>query len=66
MEQKNEAHIRLGFVVAEFNRVVPYQMEILAKEHAAFLDADVVKTILVPGVFDTALAVSKVWPQTMR
>jgi 6,7-dimethyl-8-ribityllumazine synthase len=34
-------------------------MEILAKEHAAFLDADVVKTILVPGVFDMPLAVKR-------
>jgi 6,7-dimethyl-8-ribityllumazine synthase len=49
--------IRLGFVVAEFNRDITYQMEILAREHAAFLGADVVRTVLVPGVFDMPLAV---------
>jgi len=55
---KNENKtIRLGFVVAEFNRDITYQMEILAREHAAFLGADVVRTVLVPGVFDMPLAV---------
>ena len=55
---KNENKtIKLGFVVAEFNRDITYQMEILAREHAAFLGADVVRTVLVPGVFDMPLAV---------
>jgi 6,7-dimethyl-8-ribityllumazine synthase len=57
MDQRDGENIRLGFVVAEFNRDITYQMEILAKEHAAFLSADVVKTIYVPGVFDMPLAV---------
>ena len=57
MEQKDEVRVRLGFVVAEFNRDITYPMEILAEEHAAFLGADVVKTILVPRVFDMPLAV---------
>jgi 6,7-dimethyl-8-ribityllumazine synthase len=56
VKNKNET-IRLGFVVAEFNRDITYQMEILAREHAAFLGADVVRTVLVPGVFDMPLAV---------
>ncbi len=57
MEKKEDTRMQLGFVVAEFNRDITYQMEILAKEHAAFLGASVVKTILVPGVFDMPLAI---------
>lgn len=51
--------IRLGFVVSEFNRDLTHQMELLGKEHAAFLGASVVQTILVPGVYDMPLAVKK-------
>ncbi|NLI62055.1 MAG: 6,7-dimethyl-8-ribityllumazine synthase [Methanosarcinaceae archaeon] len=51
--------INLGFVVAEFNRDITYQMEILGEEHAKFLGADVVDKIYVPGVFDMPLAVRK-------
>jgi 6,7-dimethyl-8-ribityllumazine synthase len=57
MTRKKNDVIRLGFVVAEFNRDITHQMEILAREHAAFLGADVVRTVLVPGVFDMPLAV---------
>ncbi len=57
MDKREDTRMQLGFVVAEFNRDITYQMEILAKEHAAFLGADVVKTILVPGVFDMPLAI---------
>ncbi len=57
MAKKKNETIRLGFVVAEFNRDITYQMEILAREHAAFLGAEVVRTVLVPGVFDMPLAV---------
>jgi 6,7-dimethyl-8-ribityllumazine synthase len=53
------SEIRLGFVVSEFNRDLTYQMEILGKEHAAFLGAAVEKVVLVPGVFDMPLAVKK-------
>jgi len=49
--------IKLGFVVSEFNRDITYQMEILGREHAAFLGAEVVSTIYVPGVFDMPLAI---------
>ncbi|AEH60751.1 6,7-dimethyl-8-ribityllumazine synthase [Methanosalsum zhilinae DSM 4017] len=49
--------IKLGFVVAEFNRDLTYQMELLGKEHAKFLGAEVVDTILVPGVYDMPLAI---------
>ena len=57
MDLQDQERISLGFVVAEFHRDITYQMEILGKEHAAFLGADVVKTIYVPGVFDMPLAV---------
>ena len=57
MVKNKKETIRLGFVVAEFNRDITYQMEILAREHAAFLGADVVRTVLVPGVFDMPIAV---------
>ncbi len=51
--------IRLGFVIAEFNRDITYQMEILGREHAEFLGAEVVRTLMVPGVYDMPLAVNK-------
>ncbi len=51
--------VKLGFVVAEFNRDITYQMEILGKEHAEFLGAEVVRTLKVPGVFDIPIAVKK-------
>ena len=51
--------ITLGFVVAEFNRDLTYQMELLGREHAEFLGTTVKETILVPGVFDMPLAIKK-------
>jgi 6,7-dimethyl-8-ribityllumazine synthase len=51
--------INLGFVIAEFNRDLTYQMELLAKEHAEFLGASVKETIMVPGVYDMPLAIKK-------
>ncbi|RLG24118.1 6,7-dimethyl-8-ribityllumazine synthase, partial [Methanosarcinales archaeon] len=51
--------IRLGFVVSEFNRDITYQMEILGREHAAFLGAEVIGMTLVPGVYDMPLAIKK-------
>lgn len=50
---------RLGFVVSEFNRDITYQMELLGREHAKFLGADVTSTIYVPGVYDMPIAVRK-------
>lgn len=55
--------INLGFVVAEFNRDLTYQMELLGIEHAKFLGAEVKETILVPGVFDMPLAIKKLCEQ---
>ncbi len=51
--------IKLGLVVSEFNRDITYMMEILAKEHAEFLGAEVSEVIRVPGAFDIPLAVKK-------
>lgn len=51
--------MRLGFVISEFNYDITYMMEKQAEEHAKFLNAEVVKTIKVPGVFDMPLAIKK-------
>lgn len=51
--------IKLGFVVSEFNRDITYMMEILAKEHAEFLGAEVTEILRVPGTFDIPIAVKK-------
>uniref|UniRef100_A0A7J2TI65 6,7-dimethyl-8-ribityllumazine synthase n=1 Tax=Archaeoglobus fulgidus TaxID=2234 RepID=A0A7J2TI65_ARCFL len=51
--------IKLGFVVSEFNRDITYMMEVLAKEHAEFLGAEVSEIIRVPGTFDIPIAVKK-------
>jgi len=51
--------IGIGIVAAEFNYDITYAMVELAKEHARFLEADVVKVVKVPGVFDIPLAVKK-------
>lgn len=51
--------INLGFVIAEFNRDLTYQMELLGEEHANFLGATVKEKILVPGVYDMPLAIKK-------
>lgn len=50
---------RLGFVVSEFNRDITYQMELLGKEHAQFLGAEVASVVYVPGVYDMPIAVKK-------
>jgi len=51
--------IKLGMVVAEFNRDITYMMEILAREHAEFLGAEITDVIRVPGAFDVPIAVKK-------
>jgi len=51
--------IKLGLVVAEFNRDITYMMEIEAEEHAKFLGADVIERIYVPGAYDMPLAIKK-------
>jgi len=51
--------VKLGFVVAEFNRDITYMMEIEAREHARFLEAEVMDTIYVPGAYDMPLAIKR-------
>ncbi|TAJ45540.1 6,7-dimethyl-8-ribityllumazine synthase [Methanofollis fontis] len=51
--------IKIGFVVAEFNRDITYMMEIEGREHAQFLGAEVTETIYVPGAYDMPLAIKK-------
>ena len=51
--------IKLGFVVAEFNRDITYMMEIEGREHAAFLGAEVTECLYVPGAYDMPLAIKK-------
>ncbi len=51
--------IKLGLVVSEFNRDITYMMEVLAREHAEFLGAEVAEIIRVPGAFDIPIAVKK-------
>lgn len=50
---------KLGFVVSEFNRDITYQMELLGREHAQFLGAEVADIVYVPGVYDMPLAAKK-------
>lgn len=51
--------VKLGFVVAEFNRDITYMMEIEAEEHAKFLGAEVTERFYVPGAYDMPLAIKK-------
>ena len=51
--------VRLGLVVAEFNRSVTEPMEENARETAHNRDADVVETVHVPGAYDAPLAADR-------
>jgi 6,7-dimethyl-8-ribityllumazine synthase len=51
--------VKLGFVVSEFNRDITYMMEVEAREHAAFLGAEVTEYMYVPGAYDMPLAVKR-------
>jgi 6,7-dimethyl-8-ribityllumazine synthase len=53
------AMAKLGFVVSEFNRDITYQMELLGREHAQFLGAEVKAVIYVPGVYDMPIVARK-------
>jgi len=52
-----EMRYRLGIVAAEFNFDVTSMMLERAKSQAEFLGVDIIKTIMVPGVFDMPLAI---------
>ncbi len=49
----------LGFVVSEYNFDITSMMLERAQAHAEFLEANVTKVVMVPGVFDMPLAVKK-------
>ena len=50
---------KLGMVAAEFNYEVTSLMIERAKAEAEFLEVDIARTIMVPGVFDMPLAIKK-------
>ena len=52
-----EMRYRLGVVASEFNFDVTSMMLERARSQAEFLGVDIVKTIMVPGVFDMPLAI---------
>jgi len=49
--------MKLAFVISEFNFDVTMMMLERAREHAAFLGAQVTHEVTVPGVFDMPLAI---------
>ncbi len=49
--------MKIGIVCSEYNFDITQMMLERAKEHARFLDVEVSKTVMVPGVFDIPLAV---------
>jgi 6,7-dimethyl-8-ribityllumazine synthase len=49
--------MRIGIVCSEFNFDITQMMLERAKEHAKFMDVEVAKVMMVPGVFDIPLAV---------
>jgi 6,7-dimethyl-8-ribityllumazine synthase len=51
--------VKLGFVIAEFNRDITFMMEKLADEHAEFLGAEVPYKVMVPGVYDMPVAIKR-------
>jgi len=49
--------MRIGIVCSEFNFDITQMMLERAKEHAKFMEVEVAKVMMVPGVFDIPLAV---------
>ena len=49
--------MRIGIVCSEYNFDITQMMLERAKEHAKFMDVDVAKVVMVPGVYDVPLAV---------
>ena len=49
--------MRIGMVCSEYNYDITQMMLERAKEHAKFLDVEVAKVVMVPGVYDIPLAV---------
>ncbi|HID26148.1 MAG TPA: 6,7-dimethyl-8-ribityllumazine synthase [Thermoplasmata archaeon] len=51
--------VRIGAVVSEYHYDITMMMLERAKEHAAFLGAEITEVVMVPGVFDMSLAIKK-------
>ena len=51
--------MKIGMVVSEYNWDITSMMAARAEEHAKFLGVQVLKKIVVPGVFDIPLAVKE-------
>jgi 6,7-dimethyl-8-ribityllumazine synthase len=51
--------MKIGIVCSEYNFDITQMMLERAKEHARFMEVDVAKVVMVPGVFDIPLAVKK-------
>jgi len=49
--------MRIGIVCSEYNFDITQMMLERAKEHARFMDVDVARVVMVPGVYDIPLAV---------
>jgi 6,7-dimethyl-8-ribityllumazine synthase len=48
--------VRIGIVCSEFNYDITQMMLERAKEHAKFLEVEVAKVVMTPGVYDIPLA----------
>jgi 6,7-dimethyl-8-ribityllumazine synthase len=60
MEESGMAEkMKIGIVCSEYNFDITQMMLERAKEHAKFLDAEVAKVVMVPGVFDMPLAIKR-------
>ncbi|HUS56844.1 MAG TPA: 6,7-dimethyl-8-ribityllumazine synthase [Thermoplasmata archaeon] len=55
--RKMAGKYKIGIVCSEFNFDLTQMMLVRAREHAKFLEVDIVREIRVPGVFDIPLAV---------
>ena len=51
--------VKLGICASEFNWDIVGPMVEFAKQHARFLEAEVIAEVLVPGVYDLPLAAKK-------
>ena len=51
--------MKIGIVCSEFNFDITQMMLERAKEHAKFLDVEVAKVVMTPGVYDIPLAVKR-------
>ena len=49
--------MRIGMVCSEYNYDITQMMLDRAKEHAKFLEVEIAKVVMVPGVYDIPLAV---------